>query len=411
MLIISPVIAATVQHKDVLPTLPNVTIDTSPTLQNVNVDVTTPMQNVTIDHCTIQKPPSSASNTTNNTTRTDLGLKELKQSELRQRESKLRKKEEELKIRERIIEETQTEKIWTQPTTIQPNIASESSDQNSCSEQGYSKKLNILSFNCKNLKTSGNFIRDMKQEIDIFLIQEHWLFHCELNMLSEIHDEIAGSGKAVDSGDPISASYMPRGYGGFTNQLNQQQTAKLSNCIDQLNEIVQKYKGTHEIVIGGDFNEDIVKETNNSKRKIALLEFMKECKLTTNHKGPTFINTSGADISEIDYFLHSNIDLQPSKRITDHPVNVSDHHPILLQIECYLTQHAQQTSNNQKPKIKWEKLDKQNYTDIISKEIIRYSHMLEDDNVSIDQIIKETTIYCLKQLKKLVNRRSMARTN
>ncbi|CAC5416669.1 unnamed protein product [Mytilus coruscus] len=54
----------------------------------------------------------------------------------------------------------------------------------------------------------------MKQEIDIFLIQEHWLFHCELNMLSEIHTEIAGSGKAVDSDDPTSASYMAIGYGG-----------------------------------------------------------------------------------------------------------------------------------------------------------------------------------------------------
>ncbi|CAC5361059.1 unnamed protein product [Mytilus coruscus] len=59
-----------------------------------------------------------------------------------------------------------------------------------------------------------NFIRDMKQKIDVFLIQEHWLFHCELNMLSEIHTEIAGSGKSVDSDDPISASYVPRGYGG-----------------------------------------------------------------------------------------------------------------------------------------------------------------------------------------------------
>ncbi|CAC5367026.1 unnamed protein product [Mytilus coruscus] len=261
----------------------------------------------------------------------------------------------------------------------------------------------------------------MKQEMDIFLIQEHWLFHCELNMLSEIHDEIAGSSKAVDSDDPMSASYMPRGYGGvailwnkaidkyikpISDGSNRIQCVELltskpailmsvylptksttdskiifDDCIDQLYQIVQKYKGTDEIVIGGDFNEDIVKEKNNSKRKIALLEFLKECKLTTNHKGPTFINTSGADISEIDYFLHSNIDLQPSKRITDHPVNVSDHHPILLQIECYRTQHAEQTSNNQKPKIKWEKLHKQNYTDIISKEIIRYTHMLEDDNL------------------------------
>ncbi|CAG2193477.1 unnamed protein product [Mytilus edulis] len=259
----------------------------------------------------------------------------------------------------------------TQPATIQQTIASESSNQNS--EQGSSKKLNILSFNCKNLKTSGNFIRKMEKEIDIFLIQEHWLFHCELNMLSEIHDNIAGSGKAVDSDDPISASFMPRGFGGVAilwnkaidkyikpitdgstriqcvELLTSKPTVIMSvylptksttdskiifdDCIDQLYEIVQKYKETHDIVIGGDFNEDIVKETNNSKRKIALLEFMKECKLTTNHKGPTFINTSGADISEIYYFLHSNIELQPSKKITDHPVNVSDHHPILLQMQ------------------------------------------------------------------------------
>lgn len=38
--------------------------------------------------------------------------------------------------------------------------------------------------------------------------------------LSEIHDEIAGSGKAVDSVDPTSASYMPRGYGGVALLLN-----------------------------------------------------------------------------------------------------------------------------------------------------------------------------------------------
>ncbi|CAG2193575.1 unnamed protein product [Mytilus edulis] len=261
------------------------------------------------------------------------------------------------------------------------------------------------------------------------------------NQQNKIHDEIAGSGKAVDSDDPISASFMPRGYGGvailwnkaidkyikpITDGSNRIQCVELltskptiimsvylptksttdskiifDDCIDQLYEIVQKYKETHDIVIGGDFNEDIVKETNNSKRKIALLEFMKECKLTTNHKGPTFINTSGADVSEIDYFLHSNIELQPSKRITDHPVNVSDHHPILLQMQCYLTQHAQQTSNNQKLKIKWEKLDKQQYTDIISKEIIKYSDMLENDNESIDQIIKGTTNLMSETAKKV----------
>jgi exonuclease III len=32
-----------------------------------------------------------------------------------------------------------------------------------------------------------------------------------------------------------------------------------SECIDQIFEIIQKYQNSHEIVIGGDFNEDISK--------------------------------------------------------------------------------------------------------------------------------------------------------
>ncbi|CAC5361058.1 unnamed protein product [Mytilus coruscus] len=72
------------------------------------------LQNVAIDHCTVQKTPFTPNSITNNNMRTDLEMKELKQSELRQRETKLRKKDEELKIRKRIIEDTQTEKIWFQ---------------------------------------------------------------------------------------------------------------------------------------------------------------------------------------------------------------------------------------------------------------------------------------------------------
>jgi stalled ribosome rescue protein Dom34 len=37
-----------------------------------------------------------------------------------------------------------------------------------------------------------------------------------------------------------------------------------SECIDQIFEIIQKYQNSHEIVIGGDFNEDISKNTNGS---------------------------------------------------------------------------------------------------------------------------------------------------
>ena len=52
------------------------------------------------------------------------------------------------------------------------------------------------------------------QYMDVFLIQEHWLFNCPIDLLNEIHQNLIGIGKSVDDKDPIQPSHMPRGYGG-----------------------------------------------------------------------------------------------------------------------------------------------------------------------------------------------------
>ena len=49
-----------------------------------------------------------------------------------------------------------------------------------------------------------------------------------------------------------------------------------SECIDQIFEIIQKYQNSHEIVIGGDFNENISKN-NNSRRASKLKELITDC--------------------------------------------------------------------------------------------------------------------------------------
>ena len=54
----------------------------------------------------------------------------------------------------------------------------------------------------------------VKYEADILLLQEHWLFDCQLHRLNEISDLCVGRGKSVDTGDPILPVQMPRGYGG-----------------------------------------------------------------------------------------------------------------------------------------------------------------------------------------------------
>ncbi|VDI21674.1 Hypothetical predicted protein [Mytilus galloprovincialis] len=55
---------------------------------------------------------------------------------------------------------------------------------------------------------------EMKEDVDIYLLQEHWLFDCQLNMLNEIHSNYIGIGKPVDTNDPLPPIQMPRGYGG-----------------------------------------------------------------------------------------------------------------------------------------------------------------------------------------------------
>jgi hypothetical protein len=46
------------------------------------------------------------------------------------------------------------------------------------------------------------------------MIQEHWLFNCQIQLLNEIHENLNGIGKYVDDSDPLQPIQMPRGYGG-----------------------------------------------------------------------------------------------------------------------------------------------------------------------------------------------------
>ena len=46
------------------------------------------------------------------------------------------------------------------------------------------------------------------------ILQEHWLFDCNLHKLKSICNHYTGCGKDVDTGDPILPVQMPRGYGG-----------------------------------------------------------------------------------------------------------------------------------------------------------------------------------------------------
>ena len=79
-----------------------------------------------------------------------------------------------------------------------------------------------------------------------------------------------------------------------------------------------------------------------------LLNLERSWKNATWQQTQTFVNVSGIDVSEIDYFLFNKTKAYTSKRIIDVPTNVSDHHPIKIEIECSLKRN---TNTNDKLRV------------------------------------------------------------
>ena len=93
-----------------------------------------------------------------------------------------------------------------QSTTNKQTPIIEKNDRNS--------RILIASYNCKNIKTCGQSINSILKNNDIVLIQEHWLFHSQINIISDIYNKIKLAAKGVDIRDPLLPISLPRGYGG-----------------------------------------------------------------------------------------------------------------------------------------------------------------------------------------------------
>ena len=76
-----------------------------------------------------------------------------------------------------------------------------------------------------------------------------------------------------------------------------------NDCLDQLNEKIQKYSSTHIVIIGGDWNEDIYMEAH-SKRKQNLKDFLSENDLITTHTQKTYTGPKGTMVSTLDYIFY-----------------------------------------------------------------------------------------------------------
>ena len=71
----------------------------------------------------------------------------------------------------------------------------------------------VVTDNCKNMETACHAIGEVSKIADIILIQEYWNFDFQLTKLEGVNQFMSGTGKVVDTDDPILPVQMPRGYG------------------------------------------------------------------------------------------------------------------------------------------------------------------------------------------------------
>jgi hypothetical protein len=121
-----------------------------------------------------------------------------------------------------------------------------------------------------------------------------------------------------------------------------------NELLDQLHNIIQKYRLSHDIVLCGDMNASLHSEKPDSRDR-TFRKFCEDIELQLPKGYPhkdTFTSPNGS--SQIDYFLTTNQAVVHKVEILDHhAVNTSDHTPITAEIQALY----QRKRKHQLPKI------------------------------------------------------------
>ena len=157
-----------------------------------------------------------------------------------------------------------------------------------------------------------------------------------------------------------------------------------------------KYEHSHDIIIGGDINEDLLnKHKPNNTRKAYLKNFINEFGLQYENVGNTFTNSKGCDCSEIDYFIH-NIPQQQiiaEKAIIQIDTNTSDHYPISMSFKWEHNKDDNLKTPNPKGKIKWEILDKDLYRAMVTEKSTTLYERMRITTISSQEAITQVNTH------------------
>lgn len=160
------------------------------------------------------------------------------------------------------------------------------------------------------------------------------------------------------------------------------------DTLAQLQEIVNKFKNSHTIILCGDMNASLCRA--NGRRDKALKEFIElnEITLPPNYSTePTFFHHNGKWVSQIDYIFNAGLNkvLFNEKIEPMHPLNTSDHTAVTGKISIKIQQHCTRPMKVfTKPN--WSKCDIESYTSTIKEEQGRHKSNTGDTSARVKQL-------------------------
>ena len=275
-----------------------------------------------------------------------------------------------------------------------------------CSSKFTSNTLKVVTFNCKNLKSSVDEIRSLCSKCDVLVLQETWLLDCDLSMLDKIDSNFYGQGiSAVDVNTKI---LQGRPHGGIAILWRKKLSTKCNivnfdhriiglkfecngasylivnvylpySCDKNFDEFLYYLNKIKYIVdescddfiyILGDYNSDVTKTNGVIRHKFGseLDLFVKQedysivdVKMIQDNNCYTYYSNQCQTNSWIDHILcpkqFENL-IVKTEILFDYVS--SDHHPLLVEIECRLndtvTLSEMSDNTSTSKKIKWNEL-------------------------------------------------------
>ena len=131
--------------------------------------------------------------------------------------------------------------------------------------------------------------------------------------------------------------------------------------MDELSEILEKYKNKANILLVGDMNASLRRDSAQDRQFKC---FLNENDMKVPPKcinSATFFHFNGKDTSQIDYVLESISMINEYVNFEREALNTPTHDPKLVRFSCNLEDKTQNTGVNHTKRIKWNKIDKKEY--------------------------------------------------